>query len=334
MTDLSTTYLGLKLKNPLVASASPLSKKVETVRKLEEAGAAAVVVYSLFEEQIVHESRQLTNYLEHVNDSILEASSFYPDLDHYNLGPEDYLEHIRKLKAAVSIPVIGSLNGVSDTGWIDYAKKIEDAGADALELNLYNIPTDLYLAGSEIEQQYVDLIRRVRAAIQMPFAVKLSPFFTSLPNFAHQASEAGADGLVLFNRFYQPDLDIETLEAVPSLDLSTSVDLRLPLRWVAILFGRVPVDLALTSGVHTPQDAIKAVMAGSSAVMMASELIAKGPARLGVILQEIQTWMETFEYQSVEQMKGSMSQRAVEDPSAFERGNYMKALSSFDHRLA
>ncbi|HEY3345963.1 MAG TPA: dihydroorotate dehydrogenase-like protein [Anaerolineaceae bacterium] len=334
MMDLSTTYLGLKLKNPLVASASPLSKKIETIRKLEEAGAAAIVLYSLFEEQIAYDSRSLSFFLDQGSESNPEATSYFPDLGHYNVGPEGYLEHIRKIKQSVHIPVIGSLNGVTDSGWIDYAKKIEDAGADALELNLYNIPTDLFLKAAELEEQYLEVIQRVRSAIQIPLAVKISPFFTSLPNFAHQAAEAGANGLVLFNRFYQPDLDIETLEAVPTLELSTSSDLRLPLRWVAILFGRVQIDLALTSGVHTSQDAIKAVMAGSSAVMMASELIHKGPARLGEILAEMTTWLETFEYTSIEQMQGSMSQRAVEDPSAFERGNYMKALSSFDHKLA
>jgi dihydroorotate dehydrogenase (fumarate) len=333
MTDLSTTYLGLPLKNPLVASASPLSKKVETVRKLEEAGAAAVVLYSLFEEQITYERHALSSFLEQGSESNPEASPYFPDLGHYNTSAEGYLDHIRKLKKAVSIPIIGSLNGITDSGWIDYAKKIEDAGADALEVNLYNIPTDLFLKAAELEEQFVSIIQRVRNAVEIPLAVKLSPFFTSLPNFAHQAAEAGANGLVLFNRFYQPDLDIETLEAVPSLELSTSADLRLPLRWVAILYGRVSLDLALTSGVHTAQDAVKAVMAGASSVMMASELIAKGPARMGEILSEMSDWMETFEYVSVEQMKGSMSQRAVEDPSAFERGNYMKALSSFDHRL-
>jgi dihydroorotate dehydrogenase (fumarate) len=333
MTDLSTTYLGLKLKNPLIASASPLSKKVETVQKLEAAGAAAVVMYSLFEEQILYESRAMSYFLEQGSDSNPEATPYYPDLAHYNTSVDGYLDQVRNLKKSVTIPVIGSLNGYTNTGWIDYAKKIEDAGADALELNLYNIPTDLYLTAPEVEEQYIDVIQRIHTAIRIPLAVKLSPFFTSLPSFAHQAAEAGANGLVLFNRFYQPDLDIETLEAVPTLELSTSADLRLPLRWTAILFGRISIDLALTSGVHTVQDAIKAVMAGASGVMLASELIAKGPARMGEILSEMQNWMETFEYTSVEQMRGSMSQRSVDDPSAFERGNYMKALSTYDHRL-
>jgi len=333
MVDLTTTYLGLKLKNPLVASASPLSKKVDTVQRLEEAGAAAVVLYSLFEEQIVHESRSLDFFLNQGAESNPEAASYFPDLGHYNVGPEGYLDHIRRLKKAVSIPVIGSLNGVSNAGWAEYARKIEDAAADALELNLYTIPTDVFVPAADIEDSHVALVQKVRATIQIPLAVKLSPFFTALPNFARQCVEAGANGLVLFNRFYQPDLDIETLEVVPSLDLSASSDLRLPLRWVAILYGRISADLALTSGVHTSQDVIKAVMAGASVTMLASELIANGLDRLGEIRQELETWMENFEYGSVEHMKGSMSQRNVADPSAFERGNYMKALSSFDHRM-
>ena len=333
MTDLTTTYLGLNLKNPLVASASPLSKKVDTVRKLEDAGASAVVLYSLFEEQIVHESHKLSYFLDQANEPSRESNPYYPDLDHYNVGPDGYLEHIQKVKKAVSIPVIASLNGVTDSGWVEYAKNMEDAGADGLELNLYNIPTDLYLSSAEIEDGYLDLIQRVRDEIKIPFAVKLSPFFTSLPYFARKAAEAGANGLVLYNRFYQPDLDVETLEVVPCLELSTSADMRLPLRWIAILYGRVEIDLALTSGVHTAVDAIKAVMAGSSVAMMASELVAKGPSRLGEILKDLWDWLEKYEYESIQQMKGSMSQRAVEDPAAFERGNYMKALQTFDHRL-
>ncbi len=333
MVDLTTSYMGLKLRSPLVASASPLSKKVETVQRLEEAGAAAVVVYSLFEEQIVHESRALDFFLNQGAESSPEASSYFPDLGHYNVGPQGYLEHIQRLKKAVRIPVIGSLNGSSNTGWIDYAKKIEDAGADALELNLYSVPTDLYLSASEIEESHIALIQKVRGAIGIPLAVKVSPFFTAPPHFARACAEAGANGLVLFNRFYQPDLDVETLEVVPDLDLSTSADLRLPLRWIAILYGRVSLDLALTSGVHTALDAVKAVMAGASAVMLASELLANGIERLAQIRQDLESWMATFEYTSIEQMKGSMSQHNVADPTAFERGNYMKALSTFDHRL-
>jgi len=333
MVDLNTTYLGLPLKNPLVASASPLSKKVDTVRRLEEAGAAAVVVYSLFEEQIIHESLELDYYLSHGTDSSPEAQTLFPDLGTYNVGVEGYLHHLRNLKHAVSIPVIGSLNGVSRGGWLDYARKIEDAGADALELNLYSVPTDLGRSAKELEDGYLDLIHQVRSQVRFPLAVKLSPFFTSLPHFARQAVLAGADGLVLFNRFYQPDLDVETLEVVPDVTLSTSADLRLPLRWIAILYGRIRADLALTSGVHTAVDVVKGLMAGSSVVMMASELLANGVQRIGQLTEELATWMETYEYRSLMQMRGSMSQSAVAEPGVYERAQYMKALNSFDHRL-
>lgn len=332
MVDLSTTYLGLQLKNPLVASASPLSKKLDTVRRLEDAGASAVVMYSLFEEQIIHESRALDYFLNRGTESFAEAMTYFPDLGNYNVGPEAYLELIQKLKAAVSIPVIASLNGVSTGGWVDYAKKMESAGADALELNIYFVPTDPDIPAQDLEQAYVDLVADVRKQIHIPLAVKLSPFYTSLPHFAARLVKAGANGLVLFNRFIQPDIDIETLEVVPHLVLSTSDELRLPLRWIAILYGKLNADLALTSGAHTTQDVIKATMAGASSTMMASELLSKGPKRIGEILAELQTWMESFEYESIRQMVGSMSQRAVAEPAAFERANYMKALTSFDNK--
>lgn len=332
MVDLSTTYLGLQLKNPVVASASPLSKKLDGIRRLEDAGASAVVMYSLFEEQIVQESLALDHYLSLGTDSFAEALTYFPDLQNYNVGPEEYLNLIRKAKDTVKIPVIGSLNGVSTGGWIDYSQKIEQAGADALELNMYYIPTDLELTSQELEQSYVDLVKDVRAQIHIPLAVKLSPFFTALPNFAKRIVQAGANGLVLFNRFIQPDLDIETLEVTPHLVLSDSDELRLPLRWTAILYGRINADLALTSGVHTAQDVIKAMMAGASTTMLASELIANGTKRINEILTDMQMWMETFEYQSVAQMKGSMSQRSVAEPAAFERANYMKALATYDNR--
>jgi len=333
MVDLSTTYLGLHLKNPLVAAASPLSKKVDTLRKLEDAGASAVVMYSLFEEQIVHESRALDHFLTHGSESFAEALSYFPDMATYNMGPEKYLEHIRKAKEAVSIPVIGSLNGISTGGWVDYARKIEQAGADALELNVYYIPTSFELSGDELEKAYVQLVKDVRAQINIPLAVKLSPYFTALPNLARRLVQAGANGLVLFNRFYQPDLDIETLEVAPNLQLSTSEEIRLALRWVAILYGRVQADLALTGGVHTAQDMIKAVMAGANVTLLASALLAHGVEHAGVILTETQTWMEQYEYESIEKMRGSMSQRSVAEPAAFERANYMKALSSYSTKL-
>lgn len=333
MVDLNTTYLGLQLKNPVVASASPISKKLDGIRRLEDAGASAVVMYSLFEEQIVQESLALDHFLNRGTDTYAESLTYFPDLQNYNVGPEEYLNQIRKAKQAVNIPIIGSLNGVSTGGWIDYAKKIEQAGADALELNVYYIPTDIYLSSQEMEQTYVDLVKDVRSQVNIPLAVKLSPFFTSLPHLANRLIQSGANGLVLFNRFLQPDLDIETLEVTPHLVLSNSTELRLPLRWTAILYGRIEADLALTSGVHSAQDVLKAMMAGACVTELASALLVNGVSRIGEILTDMQMWMETFEYESVQQMKGSMSQRAVTEPAAFERANYMKALSSFDDRL-
>lgn len=333
MTDLSTTYLGLELRNPLVASASPLSKKLDSIRKLEDSGVSAVVMYSLFEEQITHEQLALNHFLNQGTESYAEAITYFPDLETYNVGPESYLNLISKAKESVKIPIIGSLNGVTSGGWISYAQKIEQAGADALELNIYAIPTDFNAAAQDIEKNYVELIKEVRKSIHIPLAVKLSPFFTSLPAFAQRAVSAGANSLVLFNRFIQPDLDIETLDVVPHLELSTSAELLLPLRWVAILHGRVKADLALTGGVHTATDVIRSMMAGANVVAMASELIAKGADRTTELLGEIDAWMEQYEYQSIRQMTGSMSQKNVKDPSTFERANYMKALTSFDNKM-
>jgi dihydroorotate dehydrogenase (fumarate) len=333
MIDLSTTYLGMKLKNPLVASASPISKKLDGVRRLEDAGVSAVVMYSLFEEQIIHESLALDHYLSRGSESQPEAQTYFPDLDHYNVGPDSYLNLIQKIKGAVDIPVIGSLNGATNGGWIEYAKRIQEAGADALELNIYQIPTDPATSSQELEQMHVDLVTDIRKQLTIPLAVKLSPYFTSLPNLAVQLSNAGANGLVLFNRFYQPDLDVETLEVIPNLVLSTSDELRLPVRWIAILYKRVNTDLALSTGVHTHVDAIKALMAGANIAMTTSELLANGVKRAGEILEDMRRWMEEFEYESVKQMTGSMSQQAVADPAAFERANYMKALTSLDNRI-
>ncbi len=333
MVDLSTSYLGLQLANPLVASASPLSKKVDLVRRMEDAGIGAVVMYSLFEEQIVHESLELDHYLNLGTESFAEALTYFPDLEHYNIGPEEYLKLIQKLKETVDIPIIGSLNGDTMGGWVEYAKRIEEAGADALELNVYYMPSNFDLSSQEVEQAYIDLVREVRRQVHIPLAVKLGPYFTALPAFAGRLVAAGANGLVLFNRFYQPDLDIETLEVVPDLVLSDSRELRLPLRWIAILYGRVQADLALTSGVHTSVDVLKAMMAGAKVSMMASELLQNGIGRISELLAELQDWMETYEYESIRQMCGSMSQRAVAEPEAFERANYMKALSSFDNRI-
>ncbi|MCU0494571.1 MAG: dihydroorotate dehydrogenase-like protein [Chloroflexaceae bacterium] len=313
-------------------SASPLSKRVDTVRRMEEGGAAAVVLYSLFEEQITHESHALDYYLTRGTDSYAESLSYFPDLEHYNVGPHEYLEHVRKVKNAVDIPVIGSLNGVSSGGWVEYAHMIEQAGADALELNIYYLPTDPFLSSAELEEVYLTLLRDVRAQVRLPIALKLSPFFSALPYMARRFVDAGANGLVLFNRFYQPDFDLEHLEVVPSLELSSSADLRLPLRWIAMLYGRIAADFALTSGVHTGQDVLKAMMAGANVAMVASELLARGLPRIGQILNEMTGWMEEREYESVEQMRGSMSQHAVAEPAAFERANYMRALTSYDRQ--
>ena len=297
MVDLTTSYLGLTLKNPVVASASPISKKLEGFQRLEEAGASAVVMYSLFEEQITHDSLALDHFLNRGTEFFAESLTYFPDLEKYNIGPEGYLELIHKAKQAVSIPVIGSLNGVSSGGWVDYAKKIEEAGADALELNMYYIATDPGISSQELEQNYVNLVKDVRAQVRIPLAVKLSPYFTALPNLASRLVTAGANGLVLFNRFMQPDLDIETLEVTPNLVLSTSSELRLPLRWIAILYGRVACDFALTSGVHTSQDVLKSMMAGAKVTMLASELLHNGVGRISEILSDMSVWMESYEYE-------------------------------------
>ncbi len=329
MTDLSTTYLGLNLKNPLVASASPLSEKVETVRQLEEAGVSAVVMYSLFEEQIVRESLELDHFLSRDTDSFAEALTHLPDIGKYSLGPDKYIEHIQAIKEAVDIPIIGSLNGVSSGGWIDYAKKIQEAGADVLELNLYYLPTDTVLSGDEVEDAYVTTVKDVRAKISIPLAVKLSPFITSMPNFAKKLADAGADGLVLFNRFYQPDFDLEELEVVPNLVLSASNELLLPLRWIAILHGRVDLDFALTSGVHTAEDLLKAMMAGAKVAMSTSALLKHGAGFATQLLEDLKAWMIEHEYDSIQQMQGSLSQESSGNEAAFERANYMKVLDSY-----
>jgi len=329
MMDLTTSYLGLSLKNPLVASASPLSKKLDSVRQLEEVGVSAIVMYSLFEEQIIQDSLKLDRDLERGPYSSAEAFRYFPDYGMYSVGPESYLRQLSRVKDAVKVPVIGSLNGVSTGGWVEYAQKIEQAGADALELNLYDLATDVSITSAELEEGHIRLVEDVSKEIKIPLAVKISPFYTALPNFARQLVEAGASGLVLFNRFYQPDFDLETLEVVPNLVLSSSHELRLPLRWIAILYGRIETDFALTSGVHSAEDLIKSIMAGASVAMIASVLLKHGVGRASAILADLRTWMEEHEYESVEQMKGSMSQQAVAEPGLFERANYMKVLSSY-----
>jgi len=329
MPDLSTTYLGLQLKNPLVASASPLSKRLDRAKRLEEAGIAAIVMYSLFEEQIIHESLELDHYLNRGSESFAEALSYLPDGGLYGIRPEKYLDQVAGLKKALKIPIIGSLNGVSKGGWTSYARRIEEAGADALELNMYFIATDENMTSSDIEEMQVELVAQVKSAIKVPLAVKLSPFITSIPNFVKRLVNAGADGIVLFNRFYQPDFDLDELEIVHSLDLSTSSDLRLPLRWISILCGKVNTDFALTSGVHTHKDVLKAMMAGAKVAMTASNLLHNGEQSIGPIMNELEAWMIEKEYESIQQMQGSMSQVSVKEPAAFERANYMKVLGSF-----
>ena len=329
MSDLSTQYLGLTLKNPVVAAASPLTKKVESAKKLDDAGVGAIVMYSLFEEQIIHESLELDHYLTRGTDSFAEALSYLPDLGTYAMGPGKYLDHLTAVKKSVSVPVIASLNGVSKGGWTKYAHYMQEAGADALELNLYYLPTDPDLTAVELENTYLELISDIRAVVSLPLSVKLSQFATSLPNFANRCVQAGANGLVLFNRFYQPDFDLDNLEVVDSLVLSNSEELRLPLRWVSILYGKVNADLALTTGVHTATDVIKSMMAGAKVAMIASELLKNGYSRIPDILTTMQFWMEEHGYLSIQQMQGSMSQQSVKEPAAFERANYMRVLGSY-----
>jgi len=331
--DLSTDYVGLKLKHPLVPSASPLSYSLNKLRALEDAGAAAVVMHSLFEEQIEHESRVLDHYLSYGSESFAEALSYYPEQQRFNLGPQEYLELIRNAKQALGIPVIGSLNAVSPGGWTRYARLIEEAGADALELNIFHLPTDASVSGAEVEKMYLDVVRDVREILSIPLAVKLSPYFSATANMALALERAGVNALVLFNRFYQPDFDLETLEVVPHLVFSHPAELNLPLRWVAILYGRIHTDFAITSGVHSHLDALKGLMAGAKVVMAASVLLEHDLLQIGEILTAMERWLVEHEYESLQQLIGSMSQLAVRDPSAFARANYMKVLESWRPNL-
>lgn len=327
--DLSTKYLGLELKNPLVIAASPLSDSVGSVKRLEDAGAAAVVLHSLFEEQIENEEEELAKAYEFGTDSFAEALTYFPEMEDYRTGPETYLKDIERAKSTLSIPTIASLNGASTGGWIRYAKLIEDAGADALELNVYFIAADTEMSGQEVEQQYVDLVAAVRESITIPLAVKVGPHFSSPAHMAKRLIEAGADGLVLFNRFLQPDIDLDELEIRPRLELSNPSELLVPLRWIAILRGRVSASLALTGGIHSAEGLAKALLAGADVGMVASVIYRKGYGHVAVMLDGLRRWMEEKEYESVNQLKGIMSQANCPDPTAFERGNYMKALTSF-----
>lgn len=333
MTDLRTSYLGLELRSPLVASASPLSADPDGIRRLADAGAAAIVMPSLFEEQIVHESIEIDRMLETGTETFAEATSMFPALDDYNTGPDDYLRVIEAAKRLVSVPLIGSINGISPGGWIEYAKLIERAGADALELNMYLVAADMEETSETIERRYLDLVAAVRGSIDIPLAVKVGPFFTAFANMARKLTEAGADGLVLFNRFYQPDIDPEALEVKPRLVLSTSDEGRLVIRWLALLRNGLPGSLAATTGIHTVEDVVKALLAGADVTMMASTLIRNGVEHLGVLEEGLVGWLADHGYDSVEQMKGSMSQAAAPDPSAFERLNYMQTIVSYSSKL-
>lgn len=327
--DITTTYLGLKLKSPIVTSAGPVSQDISDIREIEDAGVGAVVLYSLFEEQIEHEALELDYHTSVHDESFAEATSYLPQPFEFKLGPEEYLNHIRKAKESVNIPIIASLNGKSAGGWTDYAKKMEQAGADAIELNIYLLPTDIQKPGSEVEQVYIDIVKSVKGAVKIPIAVKMHPFFSSTAAMATQLNKAGADGLVLFNRFYQPDIDLEKLDVVPNVILSTPMAMRLPLRWIAILYGRVNADLAATSGIYTEEDVLKMVMAGAKVTMMLSAFLKFGIGHIADVTTRLKAWMEEHEYESIEQMRGSMSYMNVPDPGKFERANYMKVLNSY-----
>ncbi|MDY6784513.1 MAG: dihydroorotate dehydrogenase-like protein [Cyanobacteriota bacterium] len=328
--DLSTTYMGLQLRSPLiVGAAAPLTEDIDNVPRIEDAGAAAIVLHSFFEEQLRQEQLELHYHTSTHNESFAEALTYFPEPAIFHIGSQEYLDHIRRAKERVNIPIIASLNGSTVGGWIEYAKAIEQAGADALELNIYFIPTDVDLSGAQVEQNYLDILAAVKAEVKIPVAIKLSPFFSNMANMAKRLADGGADALVLFNRFYQPDIDLEALEVQPNVLLSTPQALRLPLRWIAILYGRIDSDFAATSGIHKAPDVLKVLMAGASAAMMVSALLRHGIEVLQTVEQELVQWMEEREYESVAQLKGSMSQLYCPDPSTFERVQYMKAIQSY-----
>jgi dihydroorotate dehydrogenase (fumarate) len=327
--NLSTSYLGLKLKNPLVASAGPLSKSIDSMRRLEDAGVSAIVLYSLFEEQIVHEEEELDHYKTNGTESFAEALSYFPAMGDYYLAPDEYVELIGRAKVALEIPVIASLNGITAGGWTQYAKKLEDAGASALELNEYTIIADPAVSAQEAENRYIEVLKEVCGTVRIPIAVKLNPFFSSLPNIAQRLVQEGAQGLVLFNRLYQPDIDLNEMAVVPNVELSESYDNRLPMRWIGILHGQIKASLAASSGIHTAADVLKLLAVGADVTMMCSALLKHGPEYAAVVLKETEQWLVEHEYESVEQLKGSLSHKLTADPSAFERANYMKALNRY-----
>jgi dihydroorotate dehydrogenase (fumarate) len=327
--DLKTKYLGMTLRSPIVVSASPLTEYIQNIKMMEDAGAGAVVLHSLFEEQIRLEQQELHYHTTHGTESFAESLSYFPEQEEYKLGPEEYLEQIRKAKETVNIPIIASLNGSTIGGWTEYAKEMEKAGADAIELNVYYIPTDMTLSGANVEQTYIDILRSVKSVIDVPVAIKLSPFFSNMANMARRLDDAGANALVLFNRFYQPDIDLEEFEVNPNVILSTSHAMRLPMRWIAILKDKVAADLAATSGIHTGIDVVKMLLVGSNVTMVCSALLKHGIFHIQNMENHLVEWMEQNEYESVEEMIGAMSQQKTTDPSAFERAQYMKALTYY-----
>ena len=329
--DLTTNYLGLKLRTPLVVAASPLSEDLDNIKRMEDAGAAAIVLYSLFEEQLRQDRLELNQHLQQGTESFAESLSYFPDAEEYRLGPEEYLKHVSAAKKATRIPIIASLNGSSTGGWTEYAKQIQKAGADALELNIYYIPTDMNLTGTEVELTYLEILKAVKAEVTIPVAVKLSPFFSNFANMAKRLDQAGADGLVLFNRFYQPDIELESLEVKPNILLSTPMAARLPLRWIALLHGRLQASLAATSGIHRASDALKMLMAGADVTMLCSTLLRHGIPQISLIERDLAGWLQEHEYESVKQLKGSLSQKNCTEPAAFERAQYMKALTGYNH---
>jgi dihydroorotate dehydrogenase (fumarate) len=327
--DLRTTYMGLPLKHPIVASASPLSEKLDNIKRMEDAGAAAVVMFSLFEEQIKRENAAIEHLITAGTESFAESLSYFPDYEDYETGPEEYLKLLQQAAEAVDIPIIGSLNGITNEGWVDTARMMQEAGASGIELNIYYIPANLYMTGREVEQRYLDVLKAVKGSVSIPVALKLSPFFSAMGNMARQFDEAGADALVLFNRFYQPDFDLDKLDVKVNLELSTASEIRLPLLWIAVLYGRINASLAATRGVHSHIEAIKYLMAGADAVMTTSALLRHGIGFLTTLVDGLRTWMEDREYESVRQMKGSMSQINCLDPGAYERANYIKIIESY-----
>jgi dihydroorotate dehydrogenase (fumarate) len=327
--DLRTTYMGIELKHPIVASASPLSEKLDNIKRMEDAGAAAVVLFSLFEEQIKHEIAAIEYLITSGAESYAESLSYFPDFEDYETGPDEYLNLVRQATEAVDIPVIGSLNGITNEGWVNTARMMQDAGASAIELNTFYIPAHLYMTGREVEQRYIEVLKAVKESVTIPVALKLSPFFSAIGNMARQFDEAGADALVLFNRFYQPDFDLDKMEVVPDLELSTPPEIRLPLLWIAVLYGRINASIAATRGVHSPVEVVKYLLAGADVVMTTSGLLRHGIGFLTTLVDGLQAWMEEKQYSSVAQMRGSMSQANCLDPSAFERANYIKILESY-----